>query len=137
MSGGLRPAVLVLARTLGIPDARVHAVDVRYDADGSYVDFDRDSPLCTQLGKLRLMRELGLDARRTAFVGDGSTDLVCAQASARFIAFAGVARRPAVVAAARVVVDEADFRALAPLLLSAAERAELAEDPAYRTLVTP
>ncbi len=125
VSGGLRPAVLAIAAACGVPDERVHAVEVRFDADGAFDGFDESSPLVQPLGKLDLLRALGLDRRRTALVGDGSTDLAAAPACARFIAFAGVARRAAVCEAAAVVVDAPDFEALLPALLTPAERQAL------------
>jgi phosphoserine phosphatase len=41
VSGGIRQAVLALARHLGVPDERVHAVDLLFDANGAYAGFDR------------------------------------------------------------------------------------------------
>ncbi|MEE8061461.1 MAG: HAD-IB family phosphatase, partial [Gemmatimonadales bacterium] len=45
ISGGLRPAVLVLTRFLGLEDEAMAAVDLRFDPDGSYAGFDEASPL--------------------------------------------------------------------------------------------
>ncbi|MFX6771182.1 hypothetical protein ABTH21_19475, partial [Acinetobacter baumannii] len=45
VSGGIRQAVLAIARFLGVPDERVHAVDLRFDANGHYAGFDPESPL--------------------------------------------------------------------------------------------
>src|SRR5690606_32733631 len=45
VSGGLRPAVLAVAHELSIPAEHVHAVDVRFAADGGYAGFDAGSPL--------------------------------------------------------------------------------------------
>ena len=55
VSGGLAPAVRVLARELGVHDDDVHAVDVQFDAEGRYVDFDRTSPLWRNQGKVDVL----------------------------------------------------------------------------------
>ena len=96
VSGGIREAIAPLAREIGVP---VHAVSVRFDVSGKYVDYDRASPLATQEGKLGIVRSLALP-RPTLAVGDGSTDVSMKQAADRFVAYTGFARREPVVAAA-------------------------------------
>jgi phosphoserine phosphatase len=96
VSGGFRPAIEPLALQL---QAELHAVDVYWDSDGSYVGYETESPLATQKGKLQVVRGLALP-RPTLAVGDGSTDVAMRDAVDRFVAFTGFARRDAVVAAA-------------------------------------
>lgn len=96
VSGGIRQAIAPLARELGVP---VHAVELRFDDAGGYVDYDRASPLTTQQGKLDIVRSLGLP-RPILAVGDGSTDVSMRQAADRFVAYTGFARREQVVAMA-------------------------------------
>jgi phosphoserine phosphatase len=137
VSGGLLPAVRHLAETLGIPAARVHAVDLAFDARGAYAGFDARSPLARAGGKIEVLSALGRPGRGLAFVGDGATDLEASPVCARFIAFGGVERREKVLAAARVKSLEPDFRSLVPLLLSSDEIATLARDARHRPLVQP
>jgi len=114
VSGALRPALLPLMRKLRVDGSRVAAVDVELDARGRFVDFDRDSPLTRADGKRVVLARRRVHAARTAFVGDGATDLAARPAVDCFIAFTGVARRPAVVAGADAVAP--DFPALRRLL---------------------
>lgn len=116
VSGGLRPALLPLAESLGIAAADVHGVDIMFDADGAYAGFDRASPLAQQRGKPALVASLALP-RPVVAVGDGSTDLAIRTAGAAdlFVAFTGFARREAVVRGADRAVDS--FDALHDLLL--------------------
>src|SRR5947199_13829 len=51
VSGGLRPALRLLAEHLGVPGEDLHAVDVRFDDIGSYAGYDTSSPLTTTAGK--------------------------------------------------------------------------------------
>ncbi len=133
LSGGLLPAVRHLGRHLGIPDDRIDAVDIFFDDDGAYVDFEADSPLARGGGKPEVLARLVAeeDAAPIALVGDGATDLEAAPVLARFVAFGGVDRREAVFAKARVTCTERDFRALVPLLFTPEEIEVLAADPAH------
>ncbi|HIF40495.1 MAG TPA: haloacid dehalogenase [Planctomycetes bacterium] len=136
LSGGLRPAVLHLARALGVADTDVHAVGVRFDAAGEYAGFDTDSPLARSGGKLDLLRSLArADTGPIALVGDGATDLEAAPACARFVAFGGAERREQVFAEADACCEIPDLAALLPLLTSAAERDELSSLPAHAALL--
>lgn len=128
VSGGLRPAILPLARELGIDPERVHAVEVHLDASGAYVDFDRDSPLARSGGKPEVVRAAEPEGRG-ALVGDGATDLEARSELARFVCFAGVVERAAVAAGADAVVRELDLTRTLEHLLTEEERASL-EGPA-------
>lgn len=110
VSGGIREAIAPLARELGVP---VHAVELRFDDAGNYVDYDRKSPLATQHGKLDIVRSLALP-RPIVAVGDGSTDVAMKQAADRFVAYTGFAQRPQVVAAADAAA--ASYPALAQIV---------------------
>jgi phosphoserine phosphatase len=99
LSGGLVEAIVPMADVLGIPARSVHAVALRWDADGRCAGFEDDAPLARSGGKPFVLQRLGLAAPVLA-VGDGSTDAELAPHVARFVAFTGVVRRPAVVAAA-------------------------------------
>jgi len=111
ISGGLRAAILPLARLLGLPDAQVHAVDIYFHADGSYRDFDRESPLAKTGGKAVVAKQLA-NGGRIAMVGDGKTDLETKQAGAFIIGFGGVVDRAIVREQADVFVSEPDLSAI-------------------------
>jgi phosphoserine phosphatase len=115
VSGGLRPALMPLARELGVPDDRVHAVVPEPDAQGRFTRA-RPTPLTTQAGKLEIVRALYLPGPILA-VGDGATDLAMAPAVDAFAAYIGFVRRDAVVAGAALVLDS--FATLVEHALSA------------------
>lgn len=131
VSGGLLPAVRMLARQLGIPDDAVAAVDIRYDEDGEYVDFDAGSPLAYAGGKRVILERWapGL-GRPLMLVGDGATDLEARPVVDLFVAFAGVVERAPVVQAADVVIRA---QTLAPVLTLALD-GQPPNDPAARAL---
>lgn len=114
VSGGLRPAVLAVARALGVPDEHVAAVEVRFDREGAFAGWDETSPLAYTMGKRAQLESWGSAlVPPVMIVGDGITDLEARPPADAFIAFAGVIARDAVTAAADAVVRE---RSLAPVL---------------------
>lgn len=124
VSGGILQAVAPVARRMGLTAEDVAAVGVEFGPDGGYVDFDVSSPLARAGGKAEVIRAWGL-TRPVLLVGDGATDLEARPAVDAFAAFMGVEHRPAVAAAADVVIS---VRSLAPVLalaVSAADREAL------------
>lgn len=106
ISGGLRPAVLAVARALGVPDERVYAVGVALDAAGGYAGYESDSPLARTGGKRRLVEGLASLPRPALLVGDGMTDLEARPAVDAFACFTGVAHREGIAAAADFVISD-------------------------------
>ena len=112
VSGGLRPAILPLARSLGVADDALHAVDVHFDAGGAFAGWDERSPLATQYGKAAVVAALDFP-RPLLAVGDGATDLARRPAATAFAAYTGFVRREPVVRGADHEIDSfARLRAL-------------------------
>jgi len=118
VSGGLLPAVALLGTMLRVPLSRIAAVDVRFDERGEYAGFDTASPLARSGGKAELLLRWRDDAPRPMMlVGDGATDLEAKPAVDLFVAFAGVADRPAVTAGADAVVRARSLAPVVPIAL--------------------
>ncbi len=109
VSGGLLPAVRVLARELALPDGAVEAVDVTFATDGSYLDFDHASPLWRNHGKVDVLAALRARRSPLLFVGDGVTDLEAKDVVDCFAGFGGVARRPVVEQGSEVYSADPDL----------------------------
>lgn len=106
VSGGLRPALLPFAEWLGVPAHRVAAVDLHFDARGDYAGYDDSSPLARAGGKRELLARWRPSLRPPVlFVGDGATDLEARPEVDAFVAFMGVVDRPAIAAAADMLVS--------------------------------
>jgi phosphoserine phosphatase len=107
VSGGIREAILPLARAVGVPDADVHAVRVYFTEKGNYAGFNVASPLTQNGGKVSVVRGLGLP-RPILAVGDGATDAelktVDPPAVDAFAAYTGVVAREAVIEVADYTV---------------------------------
>jgi phosphoserine phosphatase len=129
VSGGLLGPVLAVARALDIAPARVAAVEAHFDEQGRYAGFDTASPLARQGGKRAIIEQWNPPVGRPSLlVGDGATDLEARPAVDTFAAYAGVAARPAVVAAADVVLFA---RSLAPVAVLALDEPPA---PVFQTL---
>ncbi len=112
VSGGLREAILPLAKELGVRVERVHAVSVFFDRDGEYTGFDERSPLTRQNGKRAMVKDLALKGPVLA-VGDGMTDCEIRPVVDGFAAFTGFLKRDPVVERADFVIENFDqLRAL-------------------------
>lgn len=117
ISGGLRQAILPLADVLGVRPEQVHAVDIYFNEDGSYRDYNQQSPLARSGGKAEVCKQLNPNSQALAMVGDGQTDLESKQVGAYFIGFGGVVNRKAVMEQADAYVPEDSLLHIQPLLL--------------------
>jgi len=113
ISGGLRQAILPLANFLGLPESHVHAVDIYFNEDGSYLNYDLNSPLAKTGGKAVVVGMLKGQGS-LVMVGDGKTDMEAKEAGAYVLGFGGVVDRA-------IVRELADFYTTEPTLLSVLE----------------
>ena len=111
ISGGIRQAILPLAKCLGLAETQVHAVDIYFNEDGSYRDYDRNSPLARSGGKAEVCKRLLKPESSMVMIGDGKTDMEAKQAGAVVVGFGGVVDR-------QVVRELADFYSAEPSLVS-------------------
>ncbi|MBS0664014.1 MAG: HAD-IB family phosphatase [Verrucomicrobia bacterium] len=108
ISGGFTPVIRPLADYLGVE--RIEAVDLYFQADGSYRGFDAAFPTTRSGGKpevvSRLRREVG--PTFTVMVGDGVSDLETRTVVDRFIGYGGYVARPRVKAEAGTFIRSLD-----------------------------
>lgn len=117
VTAGIAQAIAPLAAHLGIPPRAVHAVPLLFDNAGNYLDFDRRSLLARAGGKELVVRAILTRAKgKSAFVGDGASDLETKGVVNLFIGFGGVLVRPLVQQGAHVFVSEPTLRAVLPYL---------------------
>jgi phosphoserine phosphatase len=118
VTAGIAQAVAPLAQRLNIAPRAVHAVALQFDEQGQYVDFDRRSLLTRAGGKELIVRAvLARSKGRSAFIGDGITDVETKPAVTTFIGFGGVHTRSRVKDNAEVYVEERNLTAVLPYLL--------------------
>ena len=135
LSAGIHQAVLVLARYLGIPDKYVYAVEVFFDEQGAYQDFDRESPLVENNGKPQLIARIKQQYPHILHVGDGLNDVAAHTLVSRFVGYGGAFYRPKVADASDFYLKSPSLLALLPLGVHQSEISQLttAEQQAYQT----
>lgn len=121
ISGGLRPPVLRFARSLGLREEDVFAVDLFWDEQGNYAGV-LPSPLTTDTGKAAVAGQWlqGFARGRSVLIGDGSSDLAARSAVDVMIAYGGVCLREKVAAQADGVYKHLNLLGLLPYLLGEA-----------------
>lgn len=107
VSGGLRQAILPLARELAVDEQRVFAVSVFFDKKGEYAGFEEGSLMTQQSGKRTTVANMGLKGPILA-VGDGITDSEIKPVVESFAAFTGFTRREPVIERADFVIENFD-----------------------------
>lgn len=105
LSGGFRQAIEPLAAHLGI--SRIEAVDLFFDAEGNYHDFDHSYPTTRSGGKPEIIEKLKqeLSPRRIVMVGDGVSDLETQSDVDVFVGFGRYVKRAKVQAEATHFVE--------------------------------
>jgi len=108
VSGGFTQAIRPLADFLGI--ARVEAVVLKFEPDGSYAGFDETCPTCRTKGKNEVARRLRAEyqASTVVMVGDGASDLEVKGDADVMIGFGRYTQRPKVVAGADQFITSLD-----------------------------
>ncbi|MDP9205442.1 MAG: HAD-IB family phosphatase [Gemmatimonadota bacterium] len=107
VSGGLREAILPLARELGVAEENLYAVSVFFDQDGAYAGFDDASVLTRQSGKRTIVGQMDLKGPILA-VGDGMTDCEIKSVVQAFAAFTAFTQREAVIEQGDYVIENFD-----------------------------
>jgi len=128
VTAGIAQAIAPLAARLGIAARAVHAVPLQFDDDGHYRDFDRRSLLTRNGGKELVVHAiLARSKGRSAFIGDGVSDLETKAVVNLFIGFGGVHTRPRVMENAEVYVSEPSLTAVLPYLMEEEGRGQSAK----------
>ncbi len=128
VSAGLYPAVAYLGQALGLPRDHVFAVNVDFNQNGSYLDFDRHSPLVQSKGKRQIVSQLKKEHSRLLYLGDGLNDYETHDLVTRFIGYGGSFYRENIAALCQFYFKTPSFSALLPLALTQEEAQRLDTD---------
>lgn len=93
ISAGLNPAVKIFAALLGIPESNVFAVDIKFNEEGNYLNYDHQSPMTSRNGKRKVIEELKKSYPNILHVGDGMNDYEAHDVVSRFVGYGGAAYR--------------------------------------------
>jgi phosphoserine phosphatase len=131
LSGGLLPAVLPFAESLGFATDQVHAVPYPLvsESPAAALDIACAHPLARDGGKPLVIAatcaRLGIDPHRALLVGDGASDLEAAADIGLFVGFGGVVTRDRVREEAAVFLPGPGLCGLLPLAAGPDRTAEL------------
>ena len=106
LSAGMNPSVKVFASLLKIPEKNVFAVDLSFDENGSYLDFDHQSPMTKSGGKRVVVEEIKKRHNQLYYVGDGMNDLQVKDLVTTFIGYGGVFYRDNIAQASDIYLTD-------------------------------
>lgn len=112
VTGAYEIPVKKFASYLGVPQANVFAVKLKFGKNEDLLGYDIKNPLIKNTGKREILQELRKFGS-IIFVGDGATDLEAKDAADLFIGFGGVICRTIVREKADIFID---LKALTPIL---------------------
>lgn len=118
VSAGVNPAVKMFGEMLQIPAENVFAVDLRFDQQGNFLDFERSSPLVNNDGKRAIVQQLKSQHQNIVHIGDGLNDVVTLDLVTRFIGYGGVAYRQNIAELCKYYINTLSFAPLVPLTLT-------------------
>lgn len=128
VSAGVNPAVKMFGELLNIPRENVYAVNLRFDQQGNFLDFERSSPLVNNDGKREIVRQLKSKHQDILHIGDGLNDVVTLDLVTRFIGYGGVAYRKNIADLCKYYINTSSLAPLVPLALTQEECASLSPD---------
>ncbi len=128
VSGGLLPAVAPFAETLGVAPMRVRAVPLDWSADDPWA-CAAAHPLATTRGKRGALAEAAASGGPPVLVGDGASDLACADVVSCLVGYGGVVAQDSMRRAAAAWIGCPSLAPVLPLVLGPEGGRALASTP--------
>lgn len=125
ISSGIADAVIPFGNYLGINSDDIYAVNLQFDKNGQYLNFDRKNPLVHSGGKLTVIKKILQEKSSLAFIGDGMSDYEASKPVKRFIGYGGMCIRDKIKSLSDFYITCRDLTPLLPLCLTDSENAEL------------
>lgn len=118
ISAGLYPSLLILAEHLNIPRTHIFGVDIYFDENGSYKNFDHHSTLTTSHGKQIIVDTIKQKCPNIAYIGDGLNDLAVYESVTRFIGYGGCEYRKQIAERCEFYITKPTLAPILPLTLT-------------------
>jgi len=128
LSAGLNPAVKNFAEKLNVPQQNVFAVDVFFDEQGGYVDYDHQAYTANKDGKRAIVELIKKKYDHLLFVGDGMNDMAVYDHVDRFVGYGGSYYRENIASRCEFYIKASTMLPLLPLALTADEVEKLSRD---------
>jgi len=127
VSAGIQRAVEDFAERFGIPKQNVFAVKTHFDAQGCYVDYDKNSPMTQPRGKRRVVDIIRQRHPRLVYTGDGINDTEVIDQVTRFVGYGGAYFRESIAERCDFYIVSRTFLPILPLILTETEQQALSE----------
>jgi len=128
VSAGVNPAVALFGERLKIPKTHIYAVNLQFDQQGKYLDYDHTSLLIHNDGKRHIVSELISQYSELIHVGDGLNDFSTHDIVRRFIGYGGVYYREVMKKNCKYYIETPSLSPLLPLCLTQSEVMSLTKD---------
>ena len=125
ISAGLYPAVAILGQELNIPKQNIFAVDIYFDPDGQFVNYDEKSILTHNDGKRMIVSDLAEKYNSVGLIGDGLNDYATHDLVTRFIGYGGSYYRQNIKSLCEYYIEKSSLAPLLPLVLTQEEYVNL------------
>ncbi len=121
ISAGLQPAVAIFGGLLQLPQENIYAVNIQFNEEGHFLDFERTSPLINNDGKRVIIMQIKQKHQNIIHIGDGLNDWVTHDIVTRFIGYGGVFYRENIAALCDYYINTLSLAPLLPLSLTQQE----------------
>ena len=125
VSAGVNPAITIFGELLQIPKNNIYAVDLEFDRENNFQNYDKHSLLVHHDGKCRIVSQIKKQHEKIAFIGDGLTDLDTQTYVTRFIGFGGAVYREKIAKQSQFYINTPSLASLLPLILTEKEVTQL------------
>ena len=121
ISAGVQIAVEIFGELMGVPRQNIFAVNIFFDSEGHYQDFDRTTPFATVDGKRIVISEFKKKHRNILFIGDGLNDISAKDLVTRFVGYGGSYFRENIARLCKFYINTSSMSPLLALSLTQSE----------------
>lgn len=125
VSAGFFHAIALFAEYLHIPVQNIFAVNLEFDQQGNFINYDHSSPLIHNDGKRHIIEKIKKNHTNLIHVGDGLNDFASHGIVTRFVGYGGIVYRKKVAEFCDYYINTPSMSALLPLCLTKTESESL------------
>ncbi len=121
ISAGNNPSVSLFGEKLTIAKENCFAIDLFFNDDGSFRNYDSSSPLCESTGKIGILNKIKQKHNTVLHIGDGLNDTPAVDTVTRFVGYGGHCFRKNIAELSPFYLSCESLAALLPLVLTQTE----------------
>ena len=128
MSSCVNPAVKMFGEMLQIPCENIFAVDLRFDQQGNFLDYEHSSPMINRHGKREVVQQIKNKHSNIIHIGDGNNEIMTLDLVTRFIGYGGTTYQKTIAELCHFYITTTSFAPLLPLALTHEELLHLSPE---------